>query len=162
MSIKTANIGTADNQVMTPTELMELAIAEAHNSQTPYGAVIVKDGKVVAQAGNRVKPDDDPTAHAEVSAIRTLMQQLQAGPSLEAGYTLYTTCEPCPMCAATCVWAGISEIVYGVGNDDFSEENPNLIELRCQELIARSPKPIKVTGGLLKGQCKQLHEEYPL
>lgn len=147
---------------MNPTDFMELAIAEARKSKTPFGAVIVKDGNVVEQRGNSVKPDSDPTAHAEINAIRHLMQRLQVGASLDDGYVLYTTCEPCPMCAATCVWAGISEIVYGVGNDDFQDENPNLFELRCQELVARSPNKIKITGGLLKEKCKQLHDEYPL
>jgi tRNA(adenine34) deaminase len=140
---------------------MELAIAEDRGSKTPYGAVIVKNNQVVARSGNSVKPDHDPTAHAEVNVIRKLTAQLKV-PALEPGYTLYTTCEPCAMCAATCVWAGITEIVYGVGADDFENDNPNQIELRCQDVIAKSPGAIAIASGVLKQDCKQLHVDFPL
>ena len=143
-------------------EFMEMAIAEAEASKTPYGAVIVKDRQVVERSGNTVQPHSDPSAHAEVNVIRKLTMRLKTGGRLESGYTLYTTCEPCAMCAAICIWSGISEIVYGVGSDDFQDENPNVIELRCQELIARSPNPIPIKGGILRDRCKQLHEQYPL
>lgn len=146
---------------MQPEDIMKVAIAQAHESQTPFGAVIVKDGEIVAVAGNTVEPDNDPTAHAEINAIRKLTQQLGQS-SLPEGHVLYSTCEPCPMCAATCVWAGISEIVYGVGGDDFEDDNPNLINLQCQELLAKAPNSLMVRCGVLKDQCKQLHAQYPL
>lgn len=146
---------------MSPEEIMQVAIAEARQSKTPFGAVIAKEGEIMAQAGNTVQPDSDPTAHAEVNAIRQLTQKL-GNASFEPGYTLYTTCEPCPMCAATCIWAGLSEIVYGAGADDFPDGNPNLIDLRCQTVIDRTPSEIKIRGGVLKAECKQLHADYPL
>lgn len=140
---------------MEPEDCMQAAIAEAKNSGTPYGAVIARDGEIVIRVGNTVEAGCDPTAHAEVNAIRKLTARLQT-PFIEPGYTLYTTCEPCPMCAAACAWVGISEIVYGVGNDDF-QEHPNLIDIRCEELVRRSPQKIAIRGGLLKAACKQLH-----
>lgn len=147
---------------MTPEEIMQMAIAEAEKSKTPFGAVIVKDNEIVERAGNSVESDADPTAHAEVNVIRKLTTRLKTA-SLESGYTLYTTCEPCAMCAATCFWAGISEIIYGTGADDFEGDfNPNTIKVRCEEVIAKSPTSIKIKSGILKEKCKQLHDEYPL
>lgn len=141
--------------------LMRLAIEEARKSKTPFGVVIVKDGQVVERSGNTVQVDKDPTCHAEVSAIRKLTTRLGKA-SVSEGYTLYSTCEPCAMCAATCLWAGINNIVYGVGNDDFTDTNPNLIDIRCQEVFDKSPKTCNIHSGLLKGECKQLHDEFPL
>jgi tRNA(adenine34) deaminase len=147
---------------MTSEELMRRAIEEAKKSQTPFGAVIVKDGRqIVVQAGNTVQTDQDPTCHAEVNAIRRLAQQ--SGQAAPAGtYTLYSTCEPCAMCAATCLWAGIQQVVYGCGADDFEHGNPNMIDVRCEEIFQRSPQKYQIESGVLRDACKQLHEEFPL
>lgn len=142
---------------MTPEEIMQIAVAEAQKSGTPYGAVIVKDHQIVEQGGNSVQVNNDPTAHAELSVIRKLTTRLGVS-SLESGYTIYTTFEPCPMCAAACVWANISEIVYGAGADDFEGYNPNSIDIRCQEIIKKSLNPVPVQRGVLLEACKQLHE----
>lgn len=144
---------------MQPEDFMRAAIAQARASQTPYGAVIVRDGHIVERSGNTVEPDSDPSAHAEVNVIRKLATRLQT-PFFDSGYTLYSTCEPCPMCAATCAWAGVSGIVFGVGNDDFPDgDHPNLVDIRCAEIVERSPKNIQVEGGLLGEECMQLHEK---
>jgi guanine deaminase len=76
----------------------------------PFGAVIVKDGEVVAASANKVVPTNDPTAHAEVSAIRLACQQLNTF-SLE-GCEIYTSCEPCPMCLGAIYWARLDKIYY--------------------------------------------------
>jgi tRNA(Arg) A34 adenosine deaminase TadA len=77
----------------------------------PFGAVIVKDGEVIAQSANLVVPLNDPTAHAEVSAIRLACQKLNTY-NLQ-GCTIYTSCEPCPMCLGAIYWAHIDTIYYG-------------------------------------------------
>lgn len=149
--------------IMSPEEIMQVAIAEAKKSGTPYGAAIAKDNQIVETAFNTVEADQDPTAHAEVNVIRKLVARLggaETGMALQ-GYTLYSTCEPCPMCAATCVWAGLSEIIYGVGADDFKNYNPNMINLRCHDVVNQSPNPIPVKHGVLMEDCKQLHEPQP-
>ena len=140
---------------------MKLAIEEARKSQTPFGAVIVKDEQVVERSGNTVQPDNDPTCHAEVNAIRKMTQRL-GNPSVSGDYVLYTTCEPCAMCAATCVWAGIRTVVYGVGVDDFEDSNPNVISLRCKDIFEKAPDEYTVKSGLLRDECMQLHKEFPL
>ena len=114
---------------------------------------------MITDNGNSVKSDADPTAHAEVNVIRKLITRLKTN-FLEPGYTLYTTCEPCAMCAATCYWAGISEIVYGVDENDFEGNfNPNQINVRCEEVIAKSPISITIKSGILKEKCEQLFNE---
>ncbi len=76
----------------------------------PFGAVIVKDGKVVATGCNQVTSNNDPTAHAEVSAIRQACSDAKNF-KLD-GCVIYTSCEPCPMCLAAIYWAGISKVFY--------------------------------------------------
>jgi guanine deaminase len=77
----------------------------------PFGAVIVQDGEVLAEAANSVTVTHDPTAHAEVNAIRQACQKL--GVFNLSGCEIYTSCEPCPMCLAAIYWAHIDAIYYG-------------------------------------------------
>ncbi|MEO3404463.1 nucleoside deaminase [Mucilaginibacter sp. CAU 1740] len=76
----------------------------------PFGAVIVKDGMIVARSANRVVPTNDPTAHAEVSVIRLACQELETYNL--SGCEIYTSCEPCPMCLGAIYWARIDKIYY--------------------------------------------------
>ncbi|MBD0262379.1 MAG: nucleoside deaminase [Tolypothrix sp. Co-bin9] len=139
---------------MKPEDFMRLALEEAKKGDAPYGAVIVKDNEVVATAYNTVRQDSDPSAHAEVNVIRRLTAKLK-NPSLE-GYTIYTTGEPCPMCATACVWTGLSEIVYGASIEDLISVNQSQINISCDEVIAKSFRKIKVTKGVLKEECLSL------
>lgn len=82
----------------------------------PFGAVVVKDGQVIGQGWNRVTETHDPTAHAEVSAIRDACARL--GTHALEGAVLYTSCEPCPMCLATAYWARVARIVWGNTRED--------------------------------------------
>ena len=96
-------------------QFMEMAIALSEESVDlgggPFGAVIVRNGEVIATGTNRVVPDNDPTAHAEVRAIRNACQKL--GTFELSGCTVYSSCEPCPMCLSALYWAGVSRICYG-------------------------------------------------
>jgi len=82
----------------------------------PFGAVIVKDGKVIAATGNTVNKDNDPTAHAEVNAIREACKKLKQ--SDLKGAVIYTSAEPCPMCLSAIYWANIDEVYYGNSKND--------------------------------------------
>ncbi len=139
---------------MNPESFMRLALAEAKKGDAPYGAVIVKDNEVVAVAHNTVRRDNDPSAHAEINAIRSLTAKLKSL-SLE-GYNIYTTGEPCPMCATACVWSGLSEIVYGASIQDLISVNQSQISISCEEVIDKSFRKIKVTKGVLKNECLEL------
>ena len=139
---------------MNPEDFMRLALSEAKKGESPYGAVIVKDNEVVAKGYNTVKRDSDPSAHAEMNAIRSLTTKIQ-NPSLE-GYTIYATGEPCPMCATACVWTGLAEIIIGASIEDLILINQSQVRISCEEIIAKSFKNIKVIKGLLRQECMQL------
>lgn len=89
-------------------DLSEYNVKEGQGG--PFGAVIVKDGMVLARSANKVVSNNDPTAHAEVSAIRLACQEL--GTFNLAGCEIYTSCEPCPMCLGAIYWARIDKIYY--------------------------------------------------
>ena len=83
----------------------------------PFGAVVVRDGRIVAEGQNRVTQDNDPTAHAEVVAIRNACIAENTF-HLAPGAVLYTSCEPCPMCLAAAYWAKVERIVFASDRDD--------------------------------------------
>lgn len=92
-------------------QAIDLSKENVKNGGGPFGAVIVRDGEVVATGTNRVTANNDPTAHAEVSAIRAACTKI--GSFKLTGCTCYTSCEPCPMCLAALYWAGVERIFYG-------------------------------------------------
>lgn len=94
---------------------IDLSIKSVNEGGGPFGAVVVKDGEVVAASANRVTINNDPTAHAEVMTIRNACQKL--GTFDLSGCELYTSCEPCPMCLSAMYWAHISKYYYA--NDQF-------------------------------------------
>lgn len=98
-----------DKQFMR--EAIRLANESVEHGGGPFGAVIVKDGQVIAGSANRVTVDNDPTAHAEVNTIRQACRKLHTFDL--SGCTIYTSCEPCPMCLGAIYWARISRIFYG-------------------------------------------------
>lgn len=82
----------------------------------PFGAIIVKDGEVIGRGTNKVTVNNDPTAHAEITAIREACQTLD-GFNL-TGCTIYSSCEPCPMCLAAIYWARLDKVYYANTQDD--------------------------------------------
>ncbi|MDY0123036.1 nucleoside deaminase [Sulfurimonas sp.] len=100
---------------------MHQAVKEAfsgveHNHGGPFGAVIVKDGKIISKAHNQVIKNNDPTAHAEMSAIKKASKKL--GTFDLSGCEIYTTCMPCPMCLGAIKWANIKTVYYGASSRD--------------------------------------------
>lgn len=105
---------------MSDKEFMNLAIGIAEENISkgggPFGAVIVKDGKVVARSGNSVTVDKDPTAHAEVNCIRKACQVLDTFDL--SGCVIYSSCEPCPMCLSAIYWARLDKLFYAATRHD--------------------------------------------
>lgn len=97
-------------------EAIAMAVANVEQGGGPFGALIVKDGQVIGRGVNRVTKSNDPTAHAEIVAIREACNSLGHF-SLE-GCVLYTSCEPCPMCLGAIYWSHISSIVFAAGKTD--------------------------------------------
>lgn len=94
----------------------EISMRNIDNGGGPFGAVIVKDGAIIAEAGNSVTNDNDPTAHAEINAVRAACRKLGSF-KLEGCY-VYSSCEPCPMCLSALYWAGVARIYYGNTKED--------------------------------------------
>ena len=104
----------------TDRKFMQLAIdlsdENVDKGGGPFGAVIAKGEEIIATGTNRVVPNNDPTAHAEVQAIRKACGEL--GTFKLDGCTIYSSCEPCPMCLSAIYWAGIDRLCYGNTKDD--------------------------------------------
>ncbi|MBQ1884015.1 MAG: nucleoside deaminase [Bacteroidales bacterium] len=103
-----------DREIMQ--RAIDLAAESVKNGGGPFGAVVVKDGKVIAESANSVTPDNDPTAHAEVNAIRLACKKL--GTFMLDGCEIYASCEPCPMCLGAIYWAHIKTIYYAGTRSD--------------------------------------------
>jgi tRNA(Arg) A34 adenosine deaminase TadA len=121
----------------------------------PFGASIVhtKSGRLLLRALNNVAKEFDPSSHAEVRAIRLATKRLK-NVSL-AGYTLYTTCEPCPMCMSTALWAGLDRVVFGATIED-ANKHCNQIQIPAFEVAMRSDMHCVVDGPVLREKCYAL------
>ena len=95
---------------------IELSIHNVAEGGGPFGAVIAKNGEIIATGVNRVTSENDPTAHAEVSAIRSAGERL--GTFDLSGSEIYSSCEPCPMCLGAIYWAHLDRLYYGNSKDD--------------------------------------------
>ncbi len=113
---------------------VELATLSITTGGGPFGAVIVRDGGLVAEGQNRVTADLDPTAHAEVVAIRAACRAEQSF-SL-AGATLYTSCEPCPLCLSAALWARVDRVVFAADRHDAARGGFD--DLEFYDLFART------------------------
>lgn len=97
-------------------DAIELSKQNINEGGGPFGAVIVKEGQIIATGANRVTDENDPTAHAEVKAIREACKKLKTFDL--SGCTIYTSCEPCPMCLGAIYWAHIDKVYYGNNKSD--------------------------------------------
>ena len=100
-------------------EAIRLADESVSRGGGPFGAVIVKDGEIIAKSANSVTIDNDPTAHAEVNTIRQACRNL--GTFDLSGCVIYTSCEPCPMCLGAIYWSHLDAVYYGNDRKDAAE-----------------------------------------
>jgi guanine deaminase len=147
---------------VTDADFLRLAIRAAREGiaagQSPFGSVIVHRGDVVAAAHNTVWRDTDPTSHAEVNNIRAAARALR---SIDlTGCTLYSTCEPCPMCLSAIHWAKIERMVYGAAIADAAAAGFSELRVAAQELARMGGSHLVVEGGLLAEECRALFEEF--
>jgi tRNA(Arg) A34 adenosine deaminase TadA len=127
---------------------------------TPFGSSVVgtKRGEMLARQVNHGRQNLDPTAHAEVHTIRAACRKLKSG-SLK-GYTLYSTCEPCPMCMAAILWAGLDRVVYGATISD-AAQHYNQIYTSAKQLAKKSDMICEVVGPLERKRCVELFQGFP-
>ena len=110
---------TSNNNFML--RAIELSIDSANKTGGPFGCVIVKNNKIIGEGSNKVTLSNDPTAHAEIVAIREACQKLNTFNL--SGCDLYSSCEPCPMCLSAIYWSHIDNIFYANTRDDAKEIN---------------------------------------
>ena len=134
---------------------IHLAREAAKLNEVPVGAVIVDgDGKILAAASNRTIKNNDPTAHAEILALRTAA--IRAGNYRLTGATVYTTIEPCAMCAGALVNARVARLVYGAPDERFGAVETHFRICDSPELNHR----IEITSGVLADNCRRLMQEF--
>ncbi|MGE5237650.1 MAG: nucleoside deaminase [Chloroflexota bacterium] len=140
--------------------LMHIAIHEAKASlregNSGFGALIVKNGEVIAKAHDTDRTDGDPTAHAEMKVIRSAAARL--GKDL-TGCLLVSTHEPCPMCSTAALWAGIEEIAFGYSIKDALKQGRRRVDLTPREIFALGGKEVQIYDFILFDQCSLLYDK---
>jgi tRNA(Arg) A34 adenosine deaminase TadA len=144
---------------------IQLALEARQDGRHPFGALIVNEngGRVVAARNNAVRPGGDPTQHAETLACSEAAKRL-SNPEL-AKCTLYTSTEPCAMCAGAIYWSGVGRVVFGLSERGLlaftgsNAENPTL-DLPCREVFARGQRKVVVIGPLLDDEAAKVHEGF--
>jgi len=121
----------------------------------PFGALIVntRTGERLMRATNAVLRESDPSAHGETRTVRLACKKLKR-PSL-AGFTMYSTCEPCPMCMANALWARLDRVVFGATIED-ANRFVQQIHISAKEVARRSDMPCVVDGPVLRDLCNTL------
>ncbi len=140
---------------------IEIAKESAKKGDYALGAVIVKDSKILAEGTTNLKHEHDPTVHAEIVAIRTACKKLKAH-YLEK-CVLYTTHEPCPMCASAVIWAKMEGIVFGAFKDDAKERGSKKfswrqIDISCKDVLKKGEPKLKVVEGFMRDECLKLFD----
>ena len=133
---------------------MRIAIAEAKLGDFPFGAVIVRDGRILARGRNLGRRNDDPTAHGEMVAIRRCIAR--HGSRIMRGSTLYTSGEPCAMCMGAILWCRISRLVFAASVQQLATKIDQIM-ISSAEVAAKAPfVQIAITGGVLADEAMQL------
>jgi tRNA(Arg) A34 adenosine deaminase TadA len=136
-------------------QAIALAAEARRQGNHPFGALLVVDGQVVLTATNSVNTGRDPTAHAETNLVAAAIRQLsreQIGRAI-----LYTSCEPCAMCAGKMYWAGIRSVIYGLSSEQLAVlAGPDFL-VPCRELFQRATEAVAVVGPMLTEEALAVH-----
>lgn len=124
----------------------------------PFGAVLVLDGAVVLKARNTVATDRDPTAHAETNLVAAAIRQL--APDQLRRSIVYTSCEPCAMCAGKMYWAGIRSVVFALSSEELAAMAGRDFLMPCRELFDRAIEPVQVMGPLPLDAAREVHRGF--
>ncbi len=115
----------------------------------PFGALVLDEqNEIIARAGNTANSDHSITYHAEINAIQ--QAEYNRGKGKLKGCTLFSSAEPCPMCASAIAWSGLSKVIYGVSIETLKAEGFDQIDIGCREILERANYPIKVIGPRLE------------
>lgn len=139
---------------------IEISSRSRAEGNHPFGAILVIDDQMVLEARNSVATSGDATGHAETNLVR--LASVRFSKSELARASLYSSCEPCAMCAGAIYWAGIGRLVYALSEDRLysitgsSPENPTM-RLPCREVLTRGQREIKVLGPALEDVAAKVH-----
>jgi len=137
---------------------IDLAREAGDRGDGPYGSVLVRDGEVVMEESNRENTDDDIALHPELTLARRAARELD--PDAPAETVLYTSTEPCPMCAGGIAIAGLGGVVYSVSAERLADEFGGPAGVPCGEVFERRGREIPVVGRVLEADGMALHREF--
>jgi tRNA(Arg) A34 adenosine deaminase TadA len=147
-------------------ELLRAAIALAASAREhgnhPFGALLAdENGNILLTAENTVNTTRDASGHAELNLVRMASARFPAETLARA--TLYTSTEPCPMCAGAIFWSGIHRVIYALSEDGLyamTGDSPESLKLPCREVFARGGRPVEVVGPLLEEEAALVHQGF--
>lgn len=153
-ALSASRAAPANGALADDDRFMRLALDEARRGDFPFGAVIVRNGEVIARGRNLGKTDGDPTAHGEMVAIRRCLAD--HGRAALAGSTLYSSGEPCAMCMAAIIWCHVGRMVFAASVQQLASKIDQIM-IPSAEVAAKAPfAPITITGGVLADEAMQL------
>jgi tRNA(adenine34) deaminase len=138
----------------TDESFMRQALEEARRGDFPFGAVIVRDGKVMSSGHNVGVKTNDPTAHGEIIAIRNFVSKYPSSDLKQA--TIYTTGEPCPMCMGAIIWSGFKRVVYAASIKELSSRIGQIMITSHTIADAAPESKIEIIGGILASEALEL------
>jgi tRNA(Arg) A34 adenosine deaminase TadA len=133
---------------------MRMAIEEARQADFPFGAVIVREGSVIARGRNLGRTNRDPTAHGEMDAIRKCLAD--HGPAALRGSTLYTSGEPCAMCMGAIIWCHVGRLVFAASVAQLATKIDQIMLSSAEVAEKARFAPIAITGGVLADEAMAL------
>jgi tRNA(Arg) A34 adenosine deaminase TadA len=136
-------------------ETILLALAAREKGNGPFGSLLVKDGVVLLRAENTVNTDHDVTCHAETNLVRLAGQRYDR--AFLSSCTLYTSTEPCAMCAGAIFWSGIGRIVFGCSEAKLSEFNGGALNIPCRAVLANTSSFIEIVGPVIEDEATAPH-----
>ncbi len=137
---------------------LQLAQQAMNNGNHPFGALLVKDSEVLLTAENSVNTDHDPSRHAELNLVQ--QASLQFSSEILSQCILYTSTEPCAMCAGAIYWVGIPWVVYSCSAEALGDITGGDFVIPCREIFARGKRPVQVTGPILEQESIEIHRQY--
>ena len=139
-------------------QTIELAREARAEGNHPFGSLLTLDDQLVLTAKNTVFTDRDPTAHAETNLVADAIRRLT--PEDIRCSVLYTSCEPCAMCAGKLYWAGIRSVVYALSSEELATMAGGNFLIPCTELFARAAEHVIVTGPMLLSEAREVYIGY--
>ncbi|NDI36406.1 nucleoside deaminase [Chengkuizengella sediminis] len=137
---------------------IEVALEARKNGNQPFGAILVKQDKIVMTGENKINNDNDPTYHAEIGLISKYCFENKISDLTE--YTLYSSCEPCVMCSGAMVWSSVGRLVYSVSYEQFAKISGSNIMISCNEVFEKSPNQPKVVANIINEEGLKVFEGF--